>query len=118
MLGRVALRLAILVASLAVASLLIFWITQALPGDIARVMLGDGASPEQLAAKRTELGTDRPFRVQYTDWVLGMLTPRTAILRSASNCWACSASCSSLPVAMITACAFFFRPTSAGSAST
>lgn len=74
MVGRVALRLAILVVSLAAASLLIFWITQALPGDIARVMLGDGASPEQLAAKRAELGTDRPFRVQYADWVLGMLT--------------------------------------------
>lgn len=73
MLGRVATRLAIVVVSLAAASLVIFWITQALPGDIARVMLGDGASPEQLAAKRAELGTDRPFGVQYVDWVLGML---------------------------------------------
>ena len=74
MLRGLLLRLGILLASLAAASLVIFWITQALPGDVARVMLGDGASPEQLAAKRAELGTDRPFRVQYADWVLGMLT--------------------------------------------
>jgi peptide/nickel transport system permease protein len=67
------LRLSVLVASLAAASLVIFWITQALPGDVARVMLGDGASPEQLAAKRAELGTDRPFLVQYGAWAGGLL---------------------------------------------
>lgn len=71
---RLLLRLAILLVSLAVASWVIFWITQELPGDIARVMLGDGASPEQLAAKRAELGLDRPFRVQYEEWVVGVLT--------------------------------------------
>ena len=67
------LRLSVLVASLAAASLVIFWITQALPADVARVMLGDGASPEQLAAKRAELGTDRPFLVQYGAWAGGLL---------------------------------------------
>lgn len=73
MLRRLALRLAFLVGGLVVASLLIFWITQELPGDIARVMLGDGATPAQLAAKRAELGTDRAFGVQYLDWVTGIL---------------------------------------------
>lgn len=73
MLRRLALRLAFLLGGLAAASLLIFWITQALPGDIARVMLGDGATPAQLAAKRVELGTDRAFGVQYFDWITGML---------------------------------------------
>ena len=73
MLRGLLLRLGILLASLAAASLVIFWITQALPGDVARVMLGDGASPAQLAAKRAELGTDRPFFVQYGAWVAGLL---------------------------------------------
>jgi hypothetical protein len=50
--------------------------------------------------------------------VLGMLTTRTAMPRFASSACACSASCTSEPVAMITACAFFFSPTSPGSAST
>ena len=37
-------RLGIFALSLTVASVVIFAITQALPGDIARVLLGDGAS--------------------------------------------------------------------------
>ncbi len=67
-------RLGIFALSLAAASFLIFVITQALPGDVAAVILGYGATPEQLAAKRAELGTDRPFGVQYLEWVGGMST--------------------------------------------
>lgn len=67
-------RVGIFALSLAAASFLIFVITQALPGDVASVILGYGASPEALAAKRAELGTDRPFGVQYLEWVGGLLT--------------------------------------------
>ena len=67
-------RLGIFLLSLAAASFAIFVITQALPGDVAAVILGHGATPEQLAAKRAELGTDRPFGVQYLEWVGGLLT--------------------------------------------
>lgn len=66
-------RLGILALGLAAASLVIFVVTQALPGDVARVLLGDGASPEQLAAKRAQLGVDRPLVVQYASWVGGMV---------------------------------------------
>ena len=65
-------RLGIFVASLLVASFLIFVITQALPGDVAAVILGYGATPSQLAVKRAELGLDRPFLVQYADWIGGV----------------------------------------------
>lgn len=74
MLRPIAARLGIFAVSLVVASALIFLLTNALPGDVARVLLGDGASPEMLAAKRAELGTDRPLVVQYLAWVGGMLT--------------------------------------------
>ena len=50
--------------------------------------------------------------------VLGMEPTRTGTFLSASRRWAFRASCTSEPVAMITAWAFFFRPTSAGSLST
>lgn len=73
MLRQASARLGIFALSLVVASLVIFVITQALPGDIAQVMLGQGATPEQLAAKRAELGTDRPFAQQYASWVGGLL---------------------------------------------
>lgn len=66
-------RLGIFLLSLVAASFAIFVITQALPGDVAAVILGHGATPEQLAAKRAELGTDRPFLVQYLEWVTAML---------------------------------------------
>lgn len=67
-------RLGIFALSLAAASFVVFVITTLLPGDVAAVILGHGATPEQLAAKRAEIGTDRPFVVQYVEWVAGMLT--------------------------------------------
>ncbi|MFV0450719.1 MAG: ABC transporter permease [Propioniciclava sp.] len=73
MLRAVTVRLGIFAVSLVVASVVIFWVTQALPGDVARVLLGDGASEASLAAKRAQLGTDRPLVVQYLDWATGML---------------------------------------------
>ncbi len=71
---RLLARLGIFVLSLVVASFVVFVITQALPGDVAAVILGHGATPELLAAKRAELGTDRPFLTQYAEWAGGMLT--------------------------------------------
>ncbi|MFT3877901.1 MAG: ABC transporter permease [Propioniciclava sp.] len=73
MLRSVLARLGVFAASLIAASFVIFVITQALPGDVAASILGFGATPEQLAAKRAELGTDRPFLVQYADWAGGVL---------------------------------------------
>ena len=67
-------RLGIFAVSLAIASVVVFVITQLLPGDVAAVILGHGATPEQLAAKRAEIGTDRPLAVQYLEWVGGMVT--------------------------------------------
>lgn len=67
-------RIVIFAMSLAVASLLIFVICAALPGDIAQVILGQSATPEALADLRRSLGLDRPFLVRYLDWVTSMLT--------------------------------------------
>ncbi len=73
MLRSVLTRLGVFAASLLAASFVIFVITQALPGDVAAAILGFGATPEQLAAKRVELGTNRPFLVQYASWLEGVL---------------------------------------------
>lgn len=43
-------------------------------GDIARRILGQTASQEQVAAKASELGLDRPIWVQYADWLSGAVT--------------------------------------------
>ncbi len=51
------------------ASLLVFSMVAALPGDPAQVILGDKGTPEQLAALRAHMGLDKPIPVQYGWWV-------------------------------------------------
>lgn len=65
-------RTAVLVVSLAVASVAVFAFMTVLPGDPARIALGVNATPEAVAATRAEFGTDRPLAVQYLDWVDGL----------------------------------------------
>jgi peptide/nickel transport system permease protein len=38
-------------------------------GDIARRLLGDNATAEVVAQRAAELGLDRPFFIQYVDWL-------------------------------------------------
>jgi peptide/nickel transport system permease protein len=74
MLRFLATRTGIFVGSLFGASLLIFFLMNALGGDAATVMLGQDASPEALAALRSELGLDQPLAFRYLHWVSGLLT--------------------------------------------
>lgn len=73
----VAKRLALFVPTLGLVSLLIFVITNVIPGDPAVLIAGgaDGAavSPEKLRSVRRLLGTDRPLYAQYGQWVWGVL---------------------------------------------
>jgi peptide/nickel transport system permease protein len=71
---RIAKRLGVFAVTVVGASLLVFLITAALPGDVAEAILGTSATPETVAALRAQLGLDRPLPVQYLDWVGGLLT--------------------------------------------
>ena len=66
-------RLATLLATLAVASLVIFWVLEILPGNAAQVMLGADARPDTVAALAKKLGLDLPPAARYFAWVGGML---------------------------------------------
>jgi len=55
-------------------TLIVFAITQYLPGDIARVILGREAGEAQLEALRAKLGLDDPLPVQYLRWLGGFLS--------------------------------------------
>lgn len=72
-------RLATFLATLAVASLLVFGVLELLPGNVAQVMLGDSATPETLAALEKKLGLDRPAPERYGQWVRGLLSGETAV---------------------------------------
>ncbi|WP_278923895.1 MULTISPECIES: ABC transporter permease [Pseudophaeobacter] len=63
-----------LTISLAVASLVIFFVIEIAPGDPASFMLGINAEPDTVAALRTELGLDQSKLQRYLGWVGGMLT--------------------------------------------
>lgn len=66
-------RLTLIVLTLFVVSVAIFAVTQILPGDVAQMILGRGATPENVATLRHQLGLDRPAYVQYLDWVNGIV---------------------------------------------
>ena len=43
------------------------------PGDVARTILGLGATEERVQTLRQELGLDRPLLIQYWDWMMALL---------------------------------------------
>jgi len=67
-------RVATLLATLAIATVIIFVVMEVLPGDPAAIMLGVGAQPDTLAALRNELGLDLPVLERYGRWVAGLLS--------------------------------------------
>ena len=67
-------RLLIAIPTLAGVTLLIFIAMRVLPGDPLSAISGEGGgtyvlSKEQLQAARVSLGLDRPYVVQYLDWL-------------------------------------------------
>jgi peptide/nickel transport system permease protein len=66
-------RLVFLLLTLFITSLIVFAVTQYLPGDVARIVLGREAGQEQLQAFREEFGLNDPLPVQYAAWLLDFL---------------------------------------------
>lgn len=52
---------------------IIFVVLNIAPGDPAALILGQDATVEALAAKRAEMGLDKPIIVQYISYMLGVL---------------------------------------------
>ena len=73
MLRYVVRRLVSLIISLVVASLVIFFTLEVVPGDPAAFMLGLEAAPETVAALRRELGLDGSVMGRYWAWVSGLV---------------------------------------------
>ncbi len=58
-------RFAGLVALLLVLSVLVFFFSRAIPGDVAALYVGGNAKPQQIEQARLELGLDKPLYTQY-----------------------------------------------------
>ena len=67
-------RLGLGLITLLVISIVIFGAVELLPGDIAQAVLGQGATEDNLAALRKEMGLDRAAPVRYFEWLGGAVT--------------------------------------------
>lgn len=74
MLRYILTRFLSLTLSLAAASVVIFAAIEIVPGDPASYMLGLNASPETVAALRSELGLEGTRVERYFAWITGMLS--------------------------------------------
>ncbi len=62
-------RLLALLPVLLVVAVVVFVLVHLTPGDPARVLLGQDATPGQVAVLRHELGLDRPLPFQFVRWL-------------------------------------------------
>ncbi|RMH00626.1 MAG: ABC transporter permease [Chloroflexi bacterium] len=67
-------RLSFLALTLILTSLLVFAVTQFVPGDVARIVLGREAGEEALEAFREKFGLNDPLPVQYLRWLGNFVT--------------------------------------------
>ena len=64
-------RLGLGALTLFIVSVVIFCLVLALPGDFAKAILGQAATPETVAAFQKEIGLDKPPIERYANWVAG-----------------------------------------------
>jgi peptide/nickel transport system permease protein len=62
-----------LLATLVGASLIIFLVLDALPGNAAQTLMGADASPDAVRALTVKLGLDQPLGYRYLHWLSGLL---------------------------------------------
>ncbi len=72
MLRFVARRLLLTVPVLIGVATLVFSLIHLIPGDPAQAMLGETASPQDVAELRARLGLDRPLAAQYAAFLIGV----------------------------------------------
>jgi peptide/nickel transport system permease protein len=67
--GHFGLRLAQILPTLLLVSVMVFALQQLMPGDPARVIAGEDQDPAAIAQIRAELWLDRPLPAQYVHWL-------------------------------------------------
>ena len=62
-------RLLVAIPSLLIASAIVFTLPRLIPGDAVQLMLAETSYAKDLDELRAKLGLDRPFHVQYVEWL-------------------------------------------------
>ncbi len=66
-------RVLLLIVTLGFTSAIVFGLTQLLPGDVARLVMGREASPTAIAEFNERYGLNDPVPVQYVNWLTGFV---------------------------------------------
>lgn len=66
-------RIGFIIITLLITSIIIFSVTQFLPGDVAGIILGQFATERAIENLREELGLNRPLHIQYLSWAGGFI---------------------------------------------
>lgn len=66
-------RLLYIVLILVFVSVLIFFLTQVLPGNAAQMILGVHSTPDQVKTLSAQLHLDQPAYLQYANWLMGIV---------------------------------------------
>lgn len=66
-------RLLLTIPVLLGVATLVFALIHLVPGDPVQAMLGEGATPTDVAELRTRLGLDRPLYIQYESFLVGLV---------------------------------------------
>ena len=72
-LGYISRRLFHLLLIMVGVSVLVFLMLRMIPGDPARLLLGEYASPDELARLRTQLGLDQSYLTQYAIYIKNLV---------------------------------------------
>lgn len=73
MIGFALRRLVTTIPTLFIVTILVFGLVRFLPGDPARLMLGEYATPQAVAELREEMGLNRPIPTQYAIWLTSVI---------------------------------------------
>lgn len=66
-------RLLLLIPGVLIAATGTFFVVTLIPSDPIGYLLGDFATPEQIAAKEAELGLDQPLHIRYVNYLIGVV---------------------------------------------
>jgi peptide/nickel transport system permease protein len=64
-------RFGFMALTMLIVSIFVFLVSEFAPGDVARHILGQFASEEQVELMREQLGLNQPLAVRYVDWLIG-----------------------------------------------
>ena len=85
MLRFITVRLGLIVITLFVVSVVIFGVTELLPGDAAQILMGMYGTDDNITYLREQMGLDRPAPERFATWLVGWTKREGALFRTSDG---------------------------------